>query len=180
MMEPVERNPRMSGEVKRYSTWPTTQTQTVAAHTWHVMRIYDEIWGPPSASMFSHLLFHDGGEVAVGDLPFPLKAENPELKRIHGEIEDQALKDIHGYNGIITDYQKWRLKICDLLEMWEFGRVEVDMGNKHGGPIVDRTFAFVMGMLGRPPKDYITDDILHIEKYINRSLGGQLDEFNNQ
>lgn len=173
MMEPVERNPRMSGEVKRYSTWPTIQTQTVAAHTWHVMRIYNEIWGPPSASMFTHLLLHDGGEVAVGDLPFPLKAENPELKRIHGEIEDQALKDIHGYNGIITDYQKWRLKICDLLEMWEFGRTEIDMGNKHGGPIVERTLEAVLTMTRIPPEEAIRGDVDVVLKFIHRSKGDE-------
>lgn len=35
-------------------------------------------------------LYHDVGEVIIGDLPTPVKYFNPEIKRAYGEIEDVA------------------------------------------------------------------------------------------
>ena len=77
----VRTSTRMGGMVKRYPTWPTTQQQTVGEHSWQVMRIYLRLWGGLPENVARYILWHDVAEVYTGDLPFPLKRDNPVLKQ---------------------------------------------------------------------------------------------------
>lgn len=164
------KSPRLSGGVMRYSTWPTIQQQTVADHTWQMMRIYREIWGAPDASMFEHILFHDGAEVSVGDIPFPCKAENPDLKEVHGKLESRMLYQIHGYTNQMTEAEAWKLKVCDLIEMWEFGIVERVLGNRLGEPIELRTQNAVEILLENPPIGVEASDVAGVKLYMEEAV----------
>ena len=164
------KSPRLSGGVMRYSSWPTIQQQTVADHTWQKLRIYHGIWGAPDAAMFEHILFHDGAEVSVGDIPFPCKAENPDLKEVHGKLESKMLEEIHGYTDLMTEAEAWKLKVCDLIEMWEFGIVERVLGNKLGEPIELRTHNAVDILLENPPKGIDTQDVTKVKEYMMRAI----------
>jgi hypothetical protein len=103
--EAVEYSARTAGGVRRYHTWPVLRPQTVAEHTWHVMRIWWQVYGPMSPAVSSYLLLHDAGEGQAGDVQFGAKRRYPELKA------------------------------SDLLEMAEFAADEMLMGNRLASPI---------------------------------------------
>jgi hypothetical protein len=133
---------RLAGEVVRYHTWPMHHRQTVGEHTWQCMRIYWQIWGPLPPMLTTYFIWHDAGELACGDLPFPVKSINPIIKAEMDELEERAVermggadpREIHGHTLFKT-----RAKACDLIDMHECGLAEVAMGNKFAQPIVDDT-----------------------------------------
>lgn len=136
----VVQSARLAGCVKRYHTWPTLTTQTVAEHTWHVMRIWWALFGPPSREVTTYLLWHDAGELATGDVPYPVKKDEPEVGAIFCRIEKEAVRKMGGpYDAALglSERDRQRAKICDLLEMYEFGLQEARMGNSYAEPIVD-------------------------------------------
>ena len=111
----------------------------MAEHTFHVMRIYLEIFGAISSQTAENILVHDMGEIASGDIPFPIKMNNPVLKEEIDRLEEDALEQMGLHQHQLSILEKTRIKICDLLEMWEFGMVEVSMGNHYAKPIVEQT-----------------------------------------
>ena len=135
--EQILTNARFAGSVVRYHTWPTHQTQDVGSHTWQVLRIYWSIWATPSPQVFTYLLWHDAGELVLGDLPFPVKAWAPRLKKLCDNIEDVAVVKMGGKVIKLSPQEKLRCKIADLVEMLEHGLVEFQMGNKLAQPIID-------------------------------------------
>jgi 5'-deoxynucleotidase YfbR-like HD superfamily hydrolase len=155
---------RHAGGVERYHTWPTIRKQTVADHTYHVLRIYYEIFGPPSPEVTTYVLFHDSPEVKYGDPPFPAKRDNPELKRVYTALENQYYDEMFGFDhsALVDDEEIRRVKICDLLEMWEFGCVELRMGNQYARPIIERTLDAAMKIGARYT--------LEINKYVNGAI----------
>lgn len=137
--EKIVSNSRFALQVRRYHTWPVLQKETtVGEHTAQVLRIYLEIFGPPSPEVSATIIRHDMSELRLGDLPFPIKAQNPDLAKIINRLEDETMAVL--MNGVtapaITDEEKLAIKVCDLIEMWEYGMVEVAMGNRFGKPIV--------------------------------------------
>lgn len=142
---------RLAGQVKRYATWPTITTQTTGEHSWQVLRIYIDIFGAPSPNVTVYITHHDSAELVVGDPPFPLKRNNPPLKEIYDRLEHEAMQKMRGeVLPELTPYEMFLVKICDLLEMWEFGLQELQMGNKYAQPIVDDTIKVVRGMINTP------------------------------
>ncbi len=133
---------RHAGGVKRYHTWPTLRTQTVADHSWHVMRIFLELF-PDAVTMevLTWILWHDVAEVGTGDIPFPLKSRYPELKSIMDDIGTEVTDNMGIVWPELTDRQRALIKICDLLEMYQWGIDEVMMGNQYARPIVEDTLA---------------------------------------
>lgn len=130
-------NARFAGSVLRYHTWPMLQRQSVGEHTWQVMRIWYQIWGSMPPSVSSYLLWHDAGELVTGDLPFPLKYKNNGLKTIMDDLEEEAVVAMRPrYDWSISDRDKLRCKVCDLLEMYEHGLCEMMLGNAFAEPIV--------------------------------------------
>lgn len=127
---------RMNGEVRRYHTWHLNREQTVADHTWHVMRIYVQLFGLPDAPLFYEMLFHDF-EMLTGDLQHPIKSMVPELKEVcdYAEVTVRHLCECE-HIGDITGTEEWRLKCCDLLEMYEFATRELMSGNYGTGDAV--------------------------------------------
>lgn len=126
---------RQALAVKRYHTLPTIQQQTIADHTCQVLRVYTEVFGPPSAETVQQILWHDSAEIVTGDSPFYGKRMFPQLKRALDEVEDAFLPVISGgeWHPTSLDWEKKRIKVCDLIEMLEFGREEVRLGSHHYG-----------------------------------------------
>lgn len=142
MRETMRADTRLSGLVSRYHSWPTLTHQSVGEHSWQVLRIYIEIFGPPTPEVTVYIVYHDSAEVATGDPPFPLKANNPDLKAIYDRLEHTAMVEMRGV-GLpeLNEQQRNRVKICDLLEMWEHGMHEITLGNTYAHPIVEDTMA---------------------------------------
>lgn len=147
--EAIITSPRMGGEVIRYHTWPTLRRQTVMDHTGNVIRIYWHLFGEVPPEVTAYLIFHDLPEVRVGDPPHPVKLHNPQLKSIYDDLEDAALEEMIGEGDAmnvltnVTDTERLRMKLCDLLEMAEFAAIEVAMGNQMAVPIFGKVRAAI-------------------------------------
>jgi 5'-deoxynucleotidase YfbR-like HD superfamily hydrolase len=145
--EQIETSSRLAGEVRRYHTWPVLREQSVASHSWQCLRIHLEIWGPPEPEVFTWILLHDSPEIVTGDPPFGAKGYMSQEQRSaladveHGALLDQYATDRHEIVDAahhLSEEQRRRAKICDLIDMLEFGNLELAMGNTLGGPIVTR------------------------------------------
>lgn len=122
--------------VRRCHVWPVIRVQTTGHHSARLCQIYCEIFGMPRAEVFYYALHHDAGELFAGDNPASAKWEVPSLKAASDEAETIGL----GYLGIkmpeLSQDEWWRFKICDCLELWEYGCCELHMGNKFARPLV--------------------------------------------
>lgn len=141
----VSEDLRMAGMVKRYHVWPVRE-QTVAEHSWQICRILLSITTEEiSAILIPHAILHDVGEVAVGDIPFPVKRNNPTLDLIFSEIESEAVSALMKRWAlppvIINEWDpqlRWVFKTAEFIEMCEFGMEELIRGNEFGRAIYER------------------------------------------
>jgi 5'-deoxynucleotidase YfbR-like HD superfamily hydrolase len=139
--EQMKHSVYLSGKTVRYHAWPTLQTQTVADHSWRVASLIVEIFGTPRAEVLIYALFHDCGEMFSGDLPFMVKTAVPGLATAMKAAEAHGLDLLGIEMPELTPLEKIQVKIADLLEMYEFGNMEVLMGNTFGAPVRDDTLA---------------------------------------
>ncbi len=166
--EDVTESSRMAGNVKRYHTWPTIQTQNNADHTWNVMRIYWTIFGDLSPNVTSHLIWHDAGEIVPGDVPHPVKRDNPVLGILHRELENTAVGlMIHPRTVVVLPSEyRIRCKICDLIEMHEFAWVELTMGNQFAEPVSEVTRSGLDVLVGKlESREHMHEVWEYLKKY---------------
>lgn len=136
-------DPRAAGEVRRYSTWRTIRQQNVAEHTWQILRILLTVWPSAPRNVLIYAVVHDMGEMA-GDIQYPFKNMFPELRAGSEKAENYVQHMQRREIGIpevkhpLSPFETQVFKLCDNLEMWEFGMVEVNMGNKYAQIVVDR------------------------------------------
>lgn len=136
-------DPRRSGQVTRYHTWPRLREQNVADHSWNVARILIAIWPECPRTMIYHALFHDIGEVAAGDPPYPSKKLNPALGTEHKKVEEAAyLRMVAPWGVPPPAYpdtaQHAAFKLAEFIEMMEWAHDEVEMGNRKAWPVLKR------------------------------------------
>lgn len=140
--ELVQTHPRHAGVVQRYHTWPTLNNQSIDAHSWHVMRIYYELWKEVPAYMFVYMLYHDVNELKMGDTPTYAKMKDPESAERAKKAEADATYSIIGQDlPILSEEEHRRFKIADILERWEFAHFERNMGNKYTYGIFENVHA---------------------------------------
>jgi len=129
-------DPRRSGRITRYHTWPRIQQQSVGEHSWQLQRILLAIWPEVPREVLIHAITHDVGEIATGDLPFPAKARDPELKKKIDEAEKSAHLRMsmpwclpapqHLSTEVLAIF-----KFAEYIEMWEWALDDMDMGNRN-------------------------------------------------
>lgn len=161
MVAVVSWSGRRAGQVRRYHTLPTIQTQTVADHCWHVLRIYMEIWGSPPEHVTPWIVHHDSAECVVGDVPFGAKASLPRLgSDLAAAEEGIVVSNVQACAEHRTDpVDDWRIKACDLLEMVEFGWEELRLGNTLGEEIARNAGRALLRHCERPPEHLPPEDI---------------------
>lgn len=140
---PVRLDTRLAGQLRRYHTWPVIGQQTVAEHCWQIMRIYLSVVDVPDPHMMYHITFHDIGEHFTGDIPYPVKRDNPQLKEQMEFLEQRSYMTQLEYWGAfhmarLSDYDKKLFKNIELTEMAEFGLDQVCLGNSYAFVIADR------------------------------------------
>lgn len=140
MIDPTH-DPRNALEINRYHTWRTRQ-QTVGEHSAQIMRVMLCIWPQVPRKLLVHAVFHDIEEPA-GDIPYPFKKDNPGLKREYDEVARKVRRvmvEDHGIPGPIAldEFEEKFFKMCEFIEMWEFGLSEVNMGNQYAVIIAER------------------------------------------
>jgi hypothetical protein len=93
---------------------------------------------------------HDAGEITTGDVPYPIKHNNPPLKEIMDGLEFAAVDTQMVYWNIelpvsLQPEEKQLVKQIEMMEMAEFGMHEVTLGNHYGWPIADRCLGYIYG-----------------------------------
>ena len=134
---------RLAGQVRRYHTWPTIGHQTIAEHTWQLLRIYLCVVEIPDRHMILHIMNHDIGEHDTGDIPYPVKRDNPILKQEMEFLEHRSQMTQMDYWNMfhptyLTPEDKILFKQIELTEMAEFGMDQMNLGNHHGYIIANR------------------------------------------
>jgi 5'-deoxynucleotidase YfbR-like HD superfamily hydrolase len=121
----------LSGRVRRYHTHVANPQQNLAEHQWGVAAILLRINPRCSRTLLIHALTHDVGEVRVGDLPAPVKWNNPDIAEAHNDLENDELQQALGWqdDGLTQEEQDW-LKAADLLELVTFAHYEMERGNR--------------------------------------------------
>lgn len=85
--------------IKRWGLMRNIQQENIAEHSYQVaviahglalagQKYYDKAVDIQKVVLLA--LYHDAGEVIIGDLPTPVKYFNPEIKTSYGKIEDVA------------------------------------------------------------------------------------------
>lgn len=146
-------NSRFAGQVERYHTWIVHRRQSNGEHMWQQMRIWYLIWGPMPPFVSTKILWSDAGELVTGDLPFPMKARNPDIKKLFDQKEREAVLAMGGDLPELDAHDEVRVKICDLVEMLEFGLVERNMGNMYAQPIIEDTLSAALAKLDLLPSE---------------------------
>ena len=163
--ECVRLDTRLAGQVRRYHTWPIVGQQTIADHCWQLMRIYLAVVIRPDVHMVQHIMFHDVGEHFTGDVPYPVKRDNPTLKiemeflELRSQAQQLQYWDSFKPIALLPDEQKL-FKQIELIEMAEFGLDQVCLGNSHGMIIADRCLRSV----------YENKPCAGLAKYVGRRL----------
>lgn len=161
--EQVLTNPRLAGATLRYHTWSTLQRQTIAEHSFNCLLIWYELYGWPTPQVTAYFLWHDLGELVLGDLPFPVKARNPALKAVCDAVEKDAVKAMGGPELELPELLKVRCKCVDLLDMLYFGVMELALGNKFGAPIVEDITKALEDLTPKLPLEDKTDIAAYVK-----------------
>jgi hypothetical protein len=171
---------RRAGEVTRYHTWPTLRQQSIAEHTWQLLRIYLTIFGPPSPEVTTYIMFHDCGEIAVGDAPYPSKAQDRDFKDAHNRLEDKALEaSLKFWSAPVMPalgpYLLKKIKLCEYIEMAEEGLHEYMLGSRYGWITAQRCFVKI-GELG---EEMTAGDWVNAQSYLTArfDLSAELFDF---
>jgi hypothetical protein len=135
-------DPRVSGEIRRYHTWSVLRDQSVGEHTWQIMRILLTVWPRCPRRVLVYAVGHDMGEMG-GDIAYPFKSLFPELKSLTSQVESYVATKQAETCGrpeipTISSYEQTVFKLCEYVEMWEYGLHEMNMGNRYATTIVDR------------------------------------------
>jgi len=88
--------------------------ETLAEHHARVAQIILALHPAPSLALIDAALHHDAGEPSVGDVPWPVKRDNPALAKALGDAEDEALRRIGCYVELAAEDAAW-LKLADRL-----------------------------------------------------------------
>lgn len=135
-------DPRVAGEIRRYHTWSVLRDQSVGEHSWQIMRILLTVWPRCPRRVLIHAVGHDMGEMG-GDIAYPFKNLFPDLKSLTSQVENYVATKQDEKCGrpeipSLSPYEKIVFKLCEYVEMWEYGLHEMNMGNRYATIIVER------------------------------------------
>jgi hypothetical protein len=105
-----------AGAVKRWHTKVTIKDQDLAAHSWGVAMILMHIAPDCPKYLIQHALAHDLHESEAGDVPYPFKRKNPEVRRQYTMQASQFELD-HGIPAIDCGEDEHLIKWCDMFEL---------------------------------------------------------------
>jgi hypothetical protein len=153
----IEEDPRHAGQITRYHTWPVHRAQSVGEHTWQIQRIMLTIWPDCPRHLLVHCTVHDVGEMA-GDLPWPAKRNDPVLKERMTVAELRQHRRMTARWGLpapvkLSEMEQDFFKMCEYIEMWEFGLMEQSMGNRYGTIVATRMQIAAATLVGKMPPD---------------------------
>lgn len=162
----VRDDARLAGRVRRYHTWPYIREQSVAEHSWQLLRILLCIWPEVPAHVMSYVVRHDCGEMKTGDAPYPVKADNPDIARGMDRVEGESLLEQLNAGFLIlgpdvTQDEKWVVKLAEFIEMWEWGAEEQLLGNQFARLVAQRCLAVAEERIRTANHNCISGDLMY-------------------
>lgn len=130
---------RSGGGVRRYHTHRVICEDTVAAHSWGVACVLDQLYYTAGVTISVRLLqaamYHDVAEHVFGDIPSPAKRlmDSEKLRR----QEDSYMRE-RGLFTELTDFERCVLKIADIIDGMLYCREELARGNTTLLPIAGK------------------------------------------
>tara|TARA_R110002167_G_scaffold55830_3_gene158547 strand:- start:203 stop:595 length:393 start_codon:yes stop_codon:yes gene_type:complete len=88
------------------------------------------MWPDSSNSLITFALWHDIPEYIVGDTPVTAKWQDENLAKVVEEAERRVAKE-HKLYVKLTETEKLKLSIADLLEVLWYASEEVALGNSN-------------------------------------------------
>lgn len=126
----IARAVREGFRVKRYHTEELISEETVGEHTAGVLALCLVLTdGQASRNLLIQALFHDLAERRTGDVPYPVKRDNPDLKSLLVNLEEAYLEEIFPPLPTISLEDELLLKAADMLQLCYKARAEINMGN---------------------------------------------------
>jgi hypothetical protein len=81
-----------SGTVKRFHVMETILPNLVSEHSWGAALVLLMMWPNARPSLITAAILHDFGEKATGDMPGPVKWDNPVLESEMDRMEREHMK----------------------------------------------------------------------------------------
>ena len=139
---------RAAGEVQRFHTVRTIVPETVGEHSFNVVNLILLMTGGHcSRSLLIAAIVHDMGEIAVGDVPSPIKKMYPqEVQDALDRQEEDAIARIYPYlvgHKQLTEEEAKTLKLADNIDGMLKCRQEIIMGNRTLRQIGDRYVDYI-------------------------------------
>lgn len=111
-------------------------------------RILVAIHPQASRNLIFHALHHDTGEVGTGDVPSGMKRRFHTVKQTFDNEEASTYRRMVIPWGLpilspLERFERWTLGLADMLELWEFGLQEQQMGNRLADLVVGRAGVWV-------------------------------------
>ncbi len=124
---------REAGNVRRFHVVPHVGEYTVGKHSYDSVSMLLVLHPSPSIYLIKALLWHDGGERWVGDMPRPAENYSDALVYAHNEANLAAVQAWGMYEGFehLTDEDFRWLNAIDTLESWVWCQEQVAFGNRH-------------------------------------------------
>lgn len=135
-------DPRAGLELVRYHSWRVLHSQSNGEHSAQIMRILLTVWPDCPRRMLVHAVTHDIGEMA-GDIQYPFKKIVPGLKECMDACEEHVKSGMRVAIGMpphvtLSQYELDVFKLCEFIDMWEYGLREQNLGNRYGQVIAQR------------------------------------------
>ena len=124
---------REAGNVRRFHVVPHVGEYTVGKHSYDAVSMLLVLHPNPSIHLVKALLWHDGGERWVGDMPRPAGQYAKVLLEAHNEANLSAIQTWEMYEGFecLTDEDYRWLNAIDTLEAWVWCHDQIAFGNRH-------------------------------------------------
>jgi len=121
---------REAGNVMRCHVVPHHGEYTVGKHSYDALSLLLILHPNPSANLMKAVLWHDGGERWVGDMPAPAKWYDDNLGTAYEHAEDRARR-LWGLDvKLDKDELEW-LRAVDRIELWLWCHDQKNLGNNH-------------------------------------------------
>jgi 5'-deoxynucleotidase YfbR-like HD superfamily hydrolase len=162
---------RFGGLVRRYHTWPVLREQNNAEHSWQVARLFHLLFDVNSAApakIYHYIRYHDSGELLSGDVPYTAKKDRTFLRDELRRVEKAGLERQGIQLPDLTASELDAVKVCDLVEMFEYGCEELRRGNSYAIPYIRQTMDHALGMAA----NLHSEDFERISEHMRKTRRG--------
>lgn len=165
---------RAGGKVERCHTIPHNGSYSTAAHQWGVAMLLRYLYPNDFAELVEHALTHDVAEAWLGDLPAPVRWV---LGDVNNKIQDEEDKILRKY-GLpttkdLTGPQLFKIRVCDMLELYLWCREQAAMGNLF---TLECESAVCSWFLSQNAADTLPEHAMKLVSFVSENIGNILPE----